>query len=318
MLRRSFAGTTLVLGVALVASASSVHAFGPPRSPAERTPAQLPDVSLAQSREFCGRTPRDVRESFSDARNAIAFLNPGGYFNYGLCWWHSSFHRFANYLAIYRPELPRPQGFQKTLRVWEWIQRLKQGEVTAIDGYANLFEFTADPEVRSLLTQLLSQWQVEDTIRNPPLEEWLRNNASRPEALARILSETSTLVEDQDWVVFWRLNNHLAGRDGKLTDPVHAGLVIGVESDRILTIDSLRVPSSPSSPAAMVSTDRIPGQGNLVYPVFREPIFPFIARNSELGIILKSIRRFCDTRMGADSYPFADPSIVAPVVGMFD
>ena len=72
-----------------------------------------------------------------DTANNLSFLNRGGFFNKGVCWWHSSMTRAASYLAIFKPTAPRPNFAQ----VRDIITRLaRMDQIVEIPGFDNLRE----------------------------------------------------------------------------------------------------------------------------------------------------------------------------------
>lgn len=117
------------------------------------------DARLPQhKRRFCA-----VHASNSVARElrdhllfgSLAFENPPGSFNTGLCWFHSRYQRAASYLANFRPDLPRPtreRGAELALRIMD------RSAVVEIPGFNNLREFSE--EYRQEITGLLDRMGV--------------------------------------------------------------------------------------------------------------------------------------------------------------
>lgn len=71
-------------------------------------------VASQSAAEYCvdRRDENFMQDLAKNSQNHLAFRNSGGLLNGGVCWWHSRFTRNALYLAIYRPDLPRPNGDQ--------------------------------------------------------------------------------------------------------------------------------------------------------------------------------------------------------------
>lgn len=89
--------------------------------------------------EFCAMTAQDYKDLLMKSENHLAFVNQGGIGGQGVCWWHSMFTRNATYLAIYRPELPRPTRSQAH-KIIEDISANRG--VVDIPGFRNLEEFS--------------------------------------------------------------------------------------------------------------------------------------------------------------------------------
>jgi hypothetical protein len=119
-------------------------------------PLTAPDSKV----QFCQmhKTYGYVRAQFFNPENKLSFENPGGWFDAGLCWWHSRLQRAALYLTNYRPSLPKPNA-QRALQIIDNVFRLKTVEV--IPGFSNFQQFSHAFE--KMITQYLSYIQVEDT-----------------------------------------------------------------------------------------------------------------------------------------------------------
>lgn len=109
--------------------------------------------------EFCemAHKPATMRALLSDTDNQLSFTNRGGLGDAGVCWWHSMFTRNANYLAIYRPEQPRPNRNE----VRQIIMDISANRgVVEIPGFKNLSEFSYVH--RSEIQQSLEEGQIVD------------------------------------------------------------------------------------------------------------------------------------------------------------
>lgn len=107
--------------------------------------------------EFCAMTAQDYKDLLMKSENHLAFVNEGGIGNQGVCWWHSMFTRNATYLAIYRPELPRPTR-SEARQIIEDISANRG--VVDIPGFKNLEEFSAAH--RSQIQTALDAGQIVD------------------------------------------------------------------------------------------------------------------------------------------------------------
>lgn len=100
--------------------------------------------------QFCKGMPRNVKDRipyWKDDRSGwnfndtLAFENPPGPINAGMCWLHTRLQRQFTYLANYRPELPKPTKEQAKKIISDIVAR--KG-VTEIPGFANLAEFSRE------------------------------------------------------------------------------------------------------------------------------------------------------------------------------
>lgn len=118
--------------------------------------ALLYSISGSYASEFCERTHQNVLEQLQKSENRLSFENDGGLLNQGVCWWHSRFERAANYLARFRPDLPKP-----THREAKALSRsLAHFKVAEIPGYSNLNEFSRDHQ--DAIQKVLNSWQARD------------------------------------------------------------------------------------------------------------------------------------------------------------
>lgn len=117
----------------------------------------------AQSRaQFCKsiREPGYFQKLLNNSENRLAFTNGAhGLAGGGVCWWHNRIQRAALYLAVFRPDKPKPSR-QHALQIIELLKYMDR--VVEIPGYANLSEFSAD-YTREMIASL-ENWQVTDGI----------------------------------------------------------------------------------------------------------------------------------------------------------
>ena len=152
--------------------------------------------------EYCAReTGREKFLGQFDA-NITAFRNDGGLFNGGVCWWHSRLQRSALYLAVFRPELPRP-GYDEANELLKKLEANKQ--VVEIGGYRNWHEFSKDQEV--LIQHRLNLWQARDGFLRQAWVRGLMNPAidrstGAAENLKKLMQVIATEVEVEKRVTY--------------------------------------------------------------------------------------------------------------------
>ncbi|MBA7637135.1 Peptidoglycan glycosyltransferase MrdB [subsurface metagenome] len=118
--------------------------------------------SARSKKEFCDmvRDPVQFKRVIASKKNRLSFKSRGaGFFNSGVCWWHSRLTRSATYLTVYRPDLPKPTKKQ-VLKIFDAY--FHNSRVVEIPGYENLREFSSDWE--DLLLKKLEDWQKVDGI----------------------------------------------------------------------------------------------------------------------------------------------------------
>jgi len=140
-------------------------------------------VAPTSQTEYCARARSGdaFKALLSEDENLLAFTNKGGLANGGVCWWHSRFTRSANYLAVFRPELPRPTHAQ-ALQIIETI--VDNRGVVEIPGYANLREFSRSWNRE--IQHRLEVWQREEGFLKFGWIKGLKGRASlKPQAMKR-------------------------------------------------------------------------------------------------------------------------------------
>ena len=121
---------------------------------------------------FCSesRQPGNAQRRGQVEDNLMAFENDGGLLNGGVCWWHSRMQRSSLYLAVFRPELPRPSHDEANAL----LKKLERNEgVVEIGGYRNWHEFSNDQE--ALIQHRLNLWQLSDGFLR---QAWIRGLAN--------------------------------------------------------------------------------------------------------------------------------------------
>lgn len=164
--------------------------------------ARLPE----RKRAFCSRTFDDIVDElltpFSNAH--IYFGNPNGWFNTGLCWYHSRFQRAMSYLAHFRPGLPKPSK----ARASKIIAGLSaMDHVVEIPGYESIKDFTR--EHQNEITKLLNFWSVEAVVNGDAAERL--GDRAKPSA-AELRGKFDALYErmlKQRDIIFLRTHHEL-------------------------------------------------------------------------------------------------------------
>lgn len=194
---------TLLILIPSLVFAGAVHATEVPTSKADYC-ERIKDRSYAQ-------------KILDSGANQIAFQNQGGIGGQGVCWWHSMFTRNAAYLAVFKPELPRPD--KKEIKGIISDIKTKRG-VVEIPGYANLAEFTRDNGDE--LLNVLEGWQIEDGGFGFGWIRGLKGKPSvKPAKLQKMMDELYHLVQVEKRVIYQKLQ-----MPGIMA---HAWLVISME-----------------------------------------------------------------------------------------
>jgi len=89
----------------------------------------------------------------------MGFSNDGGILDKGTCWWHSRFERSAAYLAVFRPDLPKPNASQ----IEAIVAGIINHQFVTVPGYIGLFDFTN--ENHTVVQRALNQWQLSEAAR---------------------------------------------------------------------------------------------------------------------------------------------------------
>ncbi|UXR65890.1 hypothetical protein EZJ49_06465 [Bdellovibrio bacteriovorus] len=168
--------------------------------------------------EFCAMTTQDYRDLLMKKENHLAFVNEGGIGGQGVCWWHSMFTRNATYLAIYRPELPRPTR-SEARQIIEDISANRG--VVDIPGFRNLEEFSAAH--RDQIQASLDAGQIVD---GGILFGWVRgvtgNHEVHPQQLENMMNDLYSEVRSG------RVAYQMLQIEGIMA---HAWLVVDMERD---------------------------------------------------------------------------------------
>jgi hypothetical protein len=151
-------------------------------------------IKPSSEKPYCQahKEPGYFLERYSDAKNRMAFPNgPYGLINGGLCWWMSRFERNAVMLAVFKPELPKPNREQAD-KLISMLRSTKK--VVEIPGFANFHDFTA--AFKDDIIKALDWWQINDGIFS---FAWVRGlygyHEVEPAVLQNTMDRTFALVE---------------------------------------------------------------------------------------------------------------------------
>lgn len=141
--------------------------------------------------------------------NTLAFTNTNNKFSDGLtykgyCWGISLVTQRFNRMATFAPESNKKfqEPGQENARINEYkniIARLNNNEAVTIPGFKNLFEFSSDPEVKSL---------IEDSVK----EQWSQS-AMTTQGLASVSDTTTPPASEMNKLfddVEFKLKNNLS------------------------------------------------------------------------------------------------------------
>lgn len=152
--------------------------------------------------EFCLRDQsRDNFYMIQNQESFIDFNNEGGLFNQGVCWWHSRLTRSANYLTVYRPDLPKPQDEDEVYDLLDRLHNLKQ--VVEIPGYENFETFTR--EWKNVVTDYLDQWQIKNGLKGAWIRGVSGSTDPNPTYMAELMKTLYQKVAVQKRVTYLKL-----------------------------------------------------------------------------------------------------------------
>lgn len=228
--------------------------------------------------EFCAdrENPEYYQKLLLNDENRLSFTNRGGLVNGGVCWWHSRFTRKAAYLAIFKPELPKPNKKD----AYDIVLALRMGrKVVTVPGYRNLYEFSRAH--RDVIQQRLERWQIGDGFMRQQwaVGLWGSSTVSAEELKERMDDLYQEVVEDND----------VAYQVLQIKGVVaHAWLVVDMEKTAtgydLLVIDS-------NSYSSKVYRYR-EGMNHLNYPYWGRFV-PRTGKKRELRKMKKIVSKFC-------------------------
>jgi hypothetical protein len=205
----------------------------------------------------------------------MGFLNAGGLFNGGVCWWNSGFTRNAIYLTLFRPELPKPTADQAS----GLIDQIAAGnQVVEVPGYADLPSFTRD--YQDTIQSKFNGQQV-DAIFN---FGWL-GGVDREYVPADLFSERMDATYKEVG-----LERKVAYYVLKLPGVVaHAWLMIDVQP----TDNGYRIWAIDSNFLNTITWDYVRGSTNLGDYYGMGDFSPHLKNEDQFGTYLSSVKAFC-------------------------
>lgn len=267
-----FTGIQILLFTLLILISSPSYAITPGQAATSKT-------------EFCeNRKSTDYFTSLAyNTENLLAFKNRGGLLNKGVCWWHNLFQRSAIYLAVFKPEQPKPD----VVLARKIIHALAAGRrVVEIPGYKNMSEFSKDWQKE--IQRKLEAWQREDGFLKFAWIQGLSGNwNTNPKEIASTLNfaiSQAELAGQIHWTM-WQLPGITA----------HASLMIGGTIDtqsansiyKAHHIDS-NIPQTPR-----VMTWQPPARSVEGY---MGKFVPYVARKTDLVAFKTAGDQYCSSR----------------------
>jgi hypothetical protein len=232
-------------------------------------------TASTSSASFCAdrKSVAYTKELVGQRKNQISFRNRGGLVNGGVCWWHSRLTRNFSYLAIFRPDQPRPSN-KKAAKI---IKAIRMGKVTEVPGFSNLYDFSRAFSVE--IQDRLEKWQKGDGFLR---QQWTvglwGSSETTAEKLKQRMDDLYKYVEVEGKLAYQMLQ--IKG----ITS--HAWLVLSVEKMedgyRLEVLDSNY--SSTSTIHYRNGQETINNYGGLV---------PITGKKKELKKIEKAVSRFC-------------------------
>lgn len=215
------------------------------------------------------------QELLDNRNNQISFTNHGGLVNGGTCWWHSRLTRKFAYLAIYRPDLPRPTS-KEASRI---IRSIRLGNVEEVPGFANLYEFSR--HFKDEVQDRLEKWQIGDGFMRQQwtVGLWGSSKTSAKKLKKRMDDLYEYVVEEQN------LAYQMLQMRGIVA---HAWLVLDME--KLSDGYALKVLDSNAR-----STQRIVyryGQTHIMHSWYGRFV-PITGKKAELRRIKKAVKKYC-------------------------
>lgn len=225
--------------------------------------AEPSTLSRARSR-YCQEklaSKYSIQNILKDPKNQLHFINQGGVFEGGVCWWHSRFVRAAAYLAIFDPAQPKPNR-EEAKEIISTIRKRK--DVVVIPGYRNLFEFSL--AWGDEILDKLEDWQKSDGLTKFSWFKGLtKENDVAPEKLENIMDELFERISNGE-VVYQMLQ-----MPGIVA---HAWLAVGMQKTPFgYTIDAV----DSNAPGQVLKFSYVKGSTNLTYAIdYRNTGYTFV------------------------------------------
>ncbi len=120
----------------------------------------LPSISN-NKKSYCHniKDPSYFKQIIKDPNNHLFLPKRNGFLFTGTCWWNSRIQRNSLYLAIYRPDLAKPNK-QQVIKIFHDLRKMKK--VITIPGFKNFKEFSS--AFKKVFYKELYKWQLEEGI----------------------------------------------------------------------------------------------------------------------------------------------------------
>lgn len=154
-------------------------------------------------KEFCDDSKNSdyFKSLMYSVENQIAFRNSGGLLNGGVCWWHSMLTRNAQYLTVYKPEMPKATTAQAQ-KILQYLSAVRG--VVEIPGYNNFYEFTRDHS--NVVQEALDAWQIADGGFGLGFIRGLSGSHTvDPRELEEMMDDTYKEVKNKNRIVYQKL-----------------------------------------------------------------------------------------------------------------
>lgn len=239
-------------------------------------------ASSLHAASFCGRQQQDIRILLAETPSRISFVNRGGLFNGGVCWWHSRLQRSSAYLAKFRPGQRKPTRPE----VMNILAKLRQmSGIAMIPGYSDFHSFTRDHEKE--VQAMLDSWQKVDGFFN---FQWIRGISGRSQL------DPGSMKEQMDLVyAYYKLTPAplwVMAQIKGITS--HALLVVKMfPTDNGYVLDVI----DSNHPLETLTIDYFYGESNLKAPKDSYAFVPYVGFQKDFQSISATLRRACPQGM---------------------
>lgn len=226
---------------------------------------------------LCASNWADFQNKLRDDTHRLAFLNSGGPMKIGLCWWHSRLQRNANYLLDFRPSLPKLSR-DEALAVVKKLSSTKQ--VSAVDGYRNLRDFSAD--YYREMTEMLGQWQMAESFFGNWVNGLEGESEVSAEELRQKMDELHARVQGKKEIVYQML---------QYPGPTaHAWIVFGMKK----TPAGYSIEAVDSNYYGLIRREYRDGDRSFFGQGISGTFVPYTQRTKDLDEVQRVIQRTCE------------------------
>lgn len=242
----------------------------------------MPLLSHANDQRFCSisRNQGFASALLSESLHRLDFLNQGGFFGGGVCWWHARFTRNATYLARFNPNLPA-DDVNETKRI---ISKLRKADgIVEVNGYKDLQSFSRINE--KYIQSELEKWQRIDGLLR---QQWIVGLWGRRKLPAQKLKARMDHLYD-----YVKLEGRVAYLKLQLKGiAAHSWLVIDMKK---LT-DGYELKIIDSNFRYPISHRYTTGERSLYTDVYGSFI-PYLSKKKEHEEIVKLRKSFCQAKL---------------------